>query len=131
AAPSPLREGAARVTGLDALRATLARARGRQPVVICGHHPSLSLERAQSVQHLLGGQRPEWAALSVRVATRADGEAVLRWAAEELDLPCDPLPDGDDDAAIREFQRAYNEEHAPKLELTGTMDEATWGAVFD
>jgi hypothetical protein len=131
AAPSVLREGAARVTGLDALRATLARARGKHPLVICGHHPSRSLERAQSVRHLLVGDRSAWAALSVGVATPADVEAVLRWAAEELEWPCDPIPGIADDAAIREFQRAHNEEHAPKLELTGTMDEATWGAVFD
>jgi hypothetical protein len=99
-APAKLREKAPQVLGIAALAAAHELSR-HHPLLIVGHHPSLSLERAQGVGHLLSGERDAWVSFAIRLATEPERRALRDWAPR-------PLPEAGN---------------------SWTVDE--WGAVFD
>jgi hypothetical protein len=128
--PALLRPGADRVQGIDVLKACLLRARdvSLSRILVIGHDAA-SQERADSVLHLLTGNREKWATVSNTAGTEADEREILRWVALQKGWACEP---GADVApAAREFQRAYNAERSGSIRADGTVDESTWGAFFD
>ncbi len=99
-APSKLREKAPRVLGIAALTAAHELSR-HHPLLIVGHHGSLSTERARGVAHLLGGERDAWVSLAMRLGTEPERSALRDWATRPL----------------------------PEKGTSWTVDD--WGAVFD
>jgi hypothetical protein len=135
------------VSGLAVLAACLEHA-ARSPddgLLVAGHTDTsgeatrnleLSRLRAQSVLHAMTGNRDEWAKVSDGRHRVLDIQLVLKWAAAELDWPCDPgaLDDvngPDTKVAIQQFQGAYNDEYETPLTVDGQFGPKTWGAVFD
>jgi hypothetical protein len=84
ASTTPMRNGACRVSGIEALREVLKHARVARHVLVAGHHEELSTERARGVHFLLIGNRFAWASLSESVATPGDKEHVCSYWGDSL-----------------------------------------------
>src|SRR5262245_42651486 len=123
------------VSGLAVLAACLTHAAANPDdgLLVAGHTDTsgeatgnleLSRLRADSVLHALTGNRGAWAKIAEQRHRVLDIQLVLKWAAEELDWPCDPgaLDDIEGPAtkqAIEQFQTAYGEEYDPPLTVDG------------
>lgn len=83
-----LRDAAPQILGIEVLRRIFTTFDTGDPLLVAGHHPSLSQERADGVRLLLVGDRDGWAALSNDVAIPEDKEYLRNWSHE-------PLPDDD------------------------------------
>jgi hypothetical protein len=127
--------------GLDALGSALlhAEAAPDRPMLLVGHSDAtetpegdrtLSEARASGVRHLLRGEREAWVGLAQAHSCPEDLTAILRWCAETRGWSCTPS-EHDDAAALKAFQRAYNESHDGSIAVDGSLDSATWGAIFD
>jgi hypothetical protein len=146
-----LRDGAARVRGIDALKACLDTLAGTplDQIRITGHDSDLSQARADNVRALVVGDaasRDAWVAGALRRSRIADQQLVLQWAAQQFGWGCDPGPITNADsaathAAIRAFQFSYNADVCAGLfpdpcpgtpiGVDGFIGKETWGAVFD
>ncbi|MGH9900248.1 MAG: alkaline phosphatase D family protein, partial [Pyrinomonadaceae bacterium] len=135
------------ITGLAVLRACYRHAEKHpaQKILIVGHtdrsgkdpyNLTLSQMRADNVLYALAGEREKWAKLSEKKHKVRDYQLILKWVARERGWGCDP-GEVDDDlgpktrAAIRKFQKLYNDEAEADIAVDGIVGVETWGAFFD
>ena len=143
-----LRPDAPRMRGIDALSACLRDAVGAPPasILVVGHDPSLSKERAGCVRALLVADRDAWLAIVQAHSQPGDVQSILRWASQQFGWPCDPgavtgVIDTATTRAVRAFQGSYDGDldaglfPAPatgaEIAIDGVMGPQTWGAMFD
>jgi hypothetical protein len=129
--PAPLRPDAARVQGIDVLKACLVRGKDVpvDRILVAGHHASVAEEMAKSVTYLLTAQRENWVDLSTANGTEADYRCILQWVAATNAWACEAQADAA--PAVLEFQRAYNAELGAAIGVDGIVGPETWGAFFD
>lgn len=137
------------VTGLRVLQACYLH-QERMPsnvILIAGHTDrsgsdeynfELSEDRANNLFHLLKGNRTEWVEISNRRNQVEDVQQILTWVHATRGWETDPGPINNHNnaatiAAVREFQKKYNEEFTPdpEIDVDGDPGEQTWGAFYD
>lgn len=135
------------VSGLAVLRTAYAHAQRHEDelLLLAGHTDrsasnqynfKLSQERADSILHLLLGNRQEWVNIAKGRHRTLDKQQILKWVANTFGWPCDPGPLTDSQnarttSATRAFQERYNTEFDPDISVDGAVGEQTWGAFFD
>jgi OmpA family len=136
-----------RAMGLAVLRAALAQAaeNPKQKLLIAGHtdttgqpdyNVDLSQQRADSVLHVLCGNKDDWVTVAHGKHKTEDYQQIFKWAARQFGWDCDPGAVDDKDgpktkAATKEFQKGYNVDFEQSIDEDGIVGKQTWGAVFD
>jgi len=136
-----------RITALAILRAVYLHARDNpsRKLLIAGHtdrsgdadyNVQLSQLRAESVRHVLEGNRADWVTLVQGKHKVEDYQLILKWIASVWGWGCDPgavdnTLGAQTHNAIRSFQRRYNTDFSAAIGVDGDMGPQTWGAIFD
>ncbi|MDB5048344.1 MAG: hypothetical protein JWO30_1415 [Fibrobacteres bacterium] len=139
--------GEVRFRGLAALRACYIQAETHadESLLIAGHtdtsgaadyNVKLSQQRADSVLHILVGNRAEWVRISDHKHKVEDYKLILKWTAKVQGWASDPgavnnTDDAATKAALREFQKSYNLDFGKSIAVDGAIGPETWGAIFD
>jgi hypothetical protein len=97
---------------------------------------AISVKRANSVMHVLMGERDDWITVCEGQHKTEDYQLILKWVSDLYGWGCDPQ--GIDNVlgqhtkdAITEFQTRYNQEFEASIAVSGEVDHDTWGAFFD
>jgi len=143
----PVREEG--ITGLSVLDACIRHAvdYSDHKLLIAGHTDSsgpreynaeLSLKRADNALHLLLGDKDAWVEICLAQHKIADYKQILHWLSfgELWGLSCDPGPVNNvwnrrTRAAVKRFQRQYNDLFDQSIDDDGIVGRQTWGAFFD
>jgi Putative peptidoglycan binding domain len=141
-APDP-----ARITGLAVIAAAYDHAKNNptRQLLDAGHTDTsgqdaynlgLSVQRADSVLHVLLGNRSGWVSVSVAKHKVEDYQQIVKWASWAYGWDSDPgaidnVDGSKTKAGVKGFQRNYNETFGGSLAVDGVVGEQTWGAIFD
>ncbi|MGA2500603.1 MAG: OmpA family protein, partial [Tepidisphaeraceae bacterium] len=135
------------VTAMSVLAEALATARDNpaRKMLLTGHTDTsgsaeynlpLSQQRADSVLAALTGDRDGWVKVAKDKHRVEDYQLILKWVAADQNWACDPGKVDNADgpktqAAVKEFQKRYNQELGKSIGEDGIVGEQTWGAFFD
>lgn len=136
-----------KITGLAVLRTCYwhAEAHPEQKILIAGHTDTsgsgdynvpLSQMRSDSVLHVLLGNRDAWVQVSKQKHKVEDYQQILKWVAATKGWGCDPgavdnVAGTQTKAAVKEFQKTYNQVFGKSIGEDGVVGAETWGAFFD
>ena len=96
----------------------------------------LSQKRADSVLYVMLGDRDSWVSLSKEKHKVEDYQQIVKWASWTYGWNCDPGPidnvhGGQTTAAVKSFQKNYNDAFEASISEDGQVGTETWGAFFD
>ncbi len=120
-------------------------AKPQQSVLIAGHadtsgpdqyNLTLSLKRANAVLHAVLGERDPWITICEGQHKVEDYQLILTWIADVYGWDCDPngvdnVNGSDTQAAVKNFQKNYNQVFEKSIGVDGEVGHDTWGAFFD
>lgn len=135
------------INGLAVLTACYRHAKRNpaQKILIAGHtdtsggadyNLTLSQLRADNVLAALQGDRDLWVSISHQKHKVEDYQQILKWASVTRGWNCDPGPVNNvhgpqTGAAVKSFQKSYNQEFHATIAEDGAVGPQTWGAFFD
>jgi hypothetical protein len=101
-----------------------------------GYNVGLSQKRANSVLYVLLGDRDSWVSLCKEKHKVEDYQQIVKWASWTYGWNCDPgaidnVHGGQTTAAVKSFQKNYNETFEQSIGEDGQVGTETWGAFFD